>query len=160
MKVRRNSIGSTGGFLVCLLCKISKRCGKLLTLGDSRIVCKSWNDNNPRKGLLIRRLRELDYRNYSEEAVERLRLIKNFQSIGCSLAELKVALQDCDTNMSTTLQIIDWIRSKKKEIESKKEEYDQMLDTLNKMLEYKTLLIDDPQKAQELQMTWYTSSSN
>ena len=101
-----------------------------------------------------------NYRNYSEEAVERLRLIKNFQSIGCSLAELKVALQDCDTHMSTTLQIIDWIRSKKKEIESKKEEYDQMLDTLNKMLEYKTLLIDDPQKAQELQMTWYTSSSN
>lgn len=101
-----------------------------------------------------------NYRNYSEEAVERLRLIKNFQSIGCSLAELKVALQDCDTNMSTTLQIIDWIRGKKKEIESKKEEYDQMLDTLNKMLEYKTLLIDDPQKAQEMQRTWYASSSN
>ncbi|MFB5269154.1 MerR family DNA-binding protein, partial [Paenibacillus enshidis] len=96
----------------------------------------------------------------SEEAVERLRLIKNFQSIGCSLAELKVALQDCDTNMSTTLQIIDWIRGKKKEIESKKEEYDHMLDTLNKMLEYKTLLIDDPQKAQEMQRTWYASSSN
>lgn len=30
-----------------------------------------------------------NYRNYSQEAVERLRLIKNFQSIGCSLAELE-----------------------------------------------------------------------
>ncbi|MGG4048376.1 MULTISPECIES: MerR family transcriptional regulator [Paenibacillus] len=100
-----------------------------------------------------------NYRNYSEEAVERLGLIKKFQSIGCSLAELKEALQECDTNMSTNLEIIDWIRGKKKEIESKREEYDQMLDTLNKMLEYKTLLMDDPQKAQEIQRTWYTSSS-
>lgn len=101
-----------------------------------------------------------NYRNYSQEAVERLRLIKNFQSIGCSLAELKEALQECDTNMSTNLQIIEWIRGKKREIESKKEEYDQMLDTLNKMLEYKTLLMDDPQKAQEMQRTWYASSSD
>jgi len=101
-----------------------------------------------------------NYRNYSEEAVERLKLIKNFQSIGCSLAELKEALQECDTNMSTNLQIIEWIRGKKKEVESKKEEYDQMLDTLNKMLEYKTLLMDDPQKAQEMQRTWYASSSD
>lgn len=101
-----------------------------------------------------------NYRNYSEEAVERLRLIKKFQSIGCSLAELKVALQDCDTNMSTNLQIIDWIRGKKKEIESKKEEYDQMLDTLNKMLEYKTLLMEDPQKAQEMLRTCHAGSSD
>ncbi|GJM68163.1 hypothetical protein HMSSN036_03790 [Paenibacillus macerans] len=101
-----------------------------------------------------------NYRNYSQEAVERLRLIKNFQSIGCSLAELKEALQECDTNMSTNLQIIEWIRGKKREIESKKEEYDQMLNTLNKMLEYKTLLMDDPQKAQEMQRTWYASSSD
>ncbi|WP_263880625.1 MerR family transcriptional regulator [Paenibacillus sp. PSB04] len=100
-----------------------------------------------------------NYRNYSEEAVERLGLIKKFQSIGCSLAELKEALQECDTNRSTNLEIIDWIRGKKKEIESKREEYDQMLDTLNKMLEYKTLLMDDPQKAQEIQRTWYTGSS-
>lgn len=100
-----------------------------------------------------------NYRNYSEEAVERLGLIKKFQSIGCSLAELKEALQECDTNMSTNLEIIDWIRGKKKEIEGKREEYDQMLDTLNKMLEYKTLLMDDPQKAQEIQRTWYTGSS-
>jgi MerR family copper efflux transcriptional regulator len=94
-----------------------------------------------------------NYRNYSEEAVERLRLIKKFQSIGCSLAELKEALQDCETNKSTNLQIIDWIRGKKKEIERKKKEYDPMLDTLNKLLEYRTQLMDDPQKAQEMLKT-------
>ena len=101
-----------------------------------------------------------NYRNYSEEAIERLKLIKKFQSIGCSLAELKEVLQDYDANAHTNLQIIDWIRGKKKEIESKKEEYDQMLDTLNKMLEYKTLLMNDPQKAQEMLMTWNASSSD
>ncbi|MCC3376119.1 MerR family transcriptional regulator [Cohnella sp. REN36] len=101
-----------------------------------------------------------NYRNYSEEAIERLKLIKKFQSIGCSLAELKEVLQDHDANTSTNLQIIDWIRGKKKEIESKKEEYDQMLDTLNKMLEYRTLLMDDPQKAQEMLMTWHAGSSD
>ncbi len=101
-----------------------------------------------------------NYRNYSEEAVERLKLVKKFQSIGCSLAELKGVLQDLDNNAHTNQKIIDWIRGKKKEIESKKEEYDQMLDTLNKMLEYRTLLMDDPIKAQEMLKTWHASSSD
>ncbi|GMX63765.1 hypothetical protein Elgi_32430 [Paenibacillus elgii] len=30
-----------------------------------------------------------------------------------------------------------------------------MLNTLSKMLEYRTLLIDDPQKAQEMLKTWH-----
>ncbi len=101
-----------------------------------------------------------NYRNYSEEAVGRLKLIKKFQSIGCSLAELKEALQDHDTNGRTNLQIIDWIIGKKKEIERKKQEYDRMLDTLNWMQEYRTLLINDPQQAQEMLQTWQASSSD
>ncbi|GJM79498.1 HTH-type transcriptional regulator ZntR [Paenibacillus sp. HMSSN-139] len=100
-----------------------------------------------------------NYRNYSEEAVERLKLIKKFQSIGCSLAELKNVLQDHDANARTNEQIIDWIRGKIREIESKKEEYDQMLDTLNKMLEYRTLLMVDPQKAQEMLKAWQAGTS-
>jgi MerR family copper efflux transcriptional regulator len=116
-----------------------------------------------KEGLLDERhvLRESNnYRNYSEAAVERLKLIKKFQSIGCSLAELKEVLQDHDTNARTNLQIMDWIRDKKKEIESKKEEFDQMLGTLNKMLDYRTLLMDDPIKAQEMLKTWHASSSD
>ncbi|GGA25827.1 MerR family transcriptional regulator [Paenibacillus physcomitrellae] len=100
-----------------------------------------------------------NYRNYSEEALERLKLIKKFQSIGCSLAELKEVLRDHDANTQTNRQIIDWIRNKKKEIESKKEEYDQMLGTLNKMLEYRTLLMDDPNQAQEMLKSWHADSS-
>ncbi|ANS74538.1 MerR family transcriptional regulator [Paenibacillus yonginensis] len=100
-----------------------------------------------------------NYRNYSEEAVERLKLIKKFQSIGCSLAELKEVLRDHDANTQTNRQIIDWIHNKKKEIESKKEEYDQMLGTLNKMLEYRTLLMDDPIQAQEMLKSWHADSS-
>lgn len=101
-----------------------------------------------------------NYRNYSEEAIERLKLIKKFQSIGCSLAELKEALQDHDTNSRTNLQIIDWIQGKKEEIERKKQEYDQMLDTLNKMLEYRILLMKDPQKAEEMLRNWHVGSSD
>lgn len=101
-----------------------------------------------------------NYRSYSEGAIERLKLIKKFQSIGCSLAELKEVLRDHDNNTHTNLQIIDWIRGKKKEIESKKAEYDQMLNTLNWMLEYRTLLMDDPQKAQAMLKTWQAGSSD
>lgn len=101
-----------------------------------------------------------NYRNYSEEAVERLKLIKKFQSIGCSLAELKNVLQDHDDVTRTNEEIMDWIRGKIKEIESKREEYDQMLDTLNKMLEYRVLLMVDPQKAQEMLKSWHASTSD
>ncbi|AIQ65365.1 MerR family transcriptional regulator [Paenibacillus stellifer] len=101
-----------------------------------------------------------NYRNYSEEAIDRLKLIKKFQSIGCSLAELKEALQDHDTNSRTNLQIIDWIQGKKEEIERKKQEYDQMLDTLNKMLEYRILLMNDPQKAEEMLRNWHVGTSD
>lgn len=95
-----------------------------------------------------------NYRNYSDEAVPRLKLIKKFQSIGCSLAELKEVLQDYDTNARTNLQIIDWIQGKIAEIQRKKEEYDQMLVTLNWMLEYRTLLIHNPEQAGQMMKTW------
>jgi DNA-binding transcriptional MerR regulator len=95
-----------------------------------------------------------NYRNYSEEAIERLRMIKKFQSIGCSLAELKDVLQEHNAHTSTNEQTIEWIRGKMKEIEDKKKEYDQMLDTLSKMLEYRTLLKVDPQKAEAFLKNW------
>lgn len=81
-----------------------------------------------------------NYRNYSDKAVERLKLIKKFQSIGCSLVELKDVLQDHDTNTRTNQQVMDWISQKINEIERKKAEYDQILATLNFMLEYRMTL--------------------
>lgn len=103
-------------------------------LFDRRHVCRDVNN----------------YRNYTEEAIERLKLIKKFQGIGCSLSELKDILQDVDTNARTNEQVIEWILQKIKEIESKKEEYDQMLNTLHFMLEYRVALKNDPLKAQSM----------
>lgn len=91
-----------------------------------------------------------NYHNYSDEAIDRLKLIKKFQGIGCSLAELKTILQDHDTNARTNQEVIEWILQKINEIERKKEEYDHMLVTLNWMLTYRKLLNEDPQQAEAM----------
>jgi MerR family copper efflux transcriptional regulator len=91
-----------------------------------------------------------NYRNYSDEAIDRLKLIKKFQGIGCSLAELKTILQDHDTNARTNQEVIEWILQKINEIERKKDEYDHMLVTLNWMLTYRKLLNEDPQQAETM----------
>ncbi|MEH7418836.1 MerR family transcriptional regulator [Neobacillus drentensis] len=90
------------------------------------------------------------YRNYSDEVIERLKLIKKFQGVGCSLSELKEVLQDHDTNTRTNQQVMEWISQKIGEIERKRDEYDQMLDTLHFMLEYRMALENDPQKAHSM----------
>ncbi|WP_135549312.1 MerR family transcriptional regulator [Paenibacillus cymbidii] len=105
------------------------------------------------------RREENNYRAYSEEAIERLKLVKKFQGIGCSIAELKEVLQDHDTGTRTHEQIIEWIRNKMSEIERKKEEYDQMLQTLNMMLEYRKALTNDPQKAHAMMTAWQSQST-
>ncbi len=90
------------------------------------------------------------YRNYSDEAIERLKLVKKFQGVGCSLEEIKAILQAKDENTVSNQQMMEWIRHKISEIEQKKDEYDQILDTLNWMLEYRIALEGDPQKADTL----------
>ena len=70
--------------------------------------------------------------------------------MGCSLAELKEILRDHDTNTLTNLQVIEWIRQKISEIERKKDELDQILGTLNFMLEYRIALMNNPEKANAL----------
>lgn len=91
-----------------------------------------------------------NYRNYSDEAVERLQMIKKFQGLGCSLAELKEIFQDNDTNTKTHQQVIDWIEQKKNEIELKKAEYDQILETLDWMIAYRKVLMEDPHMAEAM----------
>lgn len=86
---------------------------------------------------------ENNYRNYSDEAVERLKLIKKFQGIGCSLIELKEILEDKDKNTRSNQQVIEWISQKITEIDRMRNEYDQMLVTLNIMLEYRKTLDND-----------------
>lgn len=106
-----------------------------------------------KEGLLDQRhlqREENNYRNYFEKAIERLKLIKKFQSVGCSLAELKEIFQDRDTNTRTDQEIVEWVRQKINEIERKKEEYDLIIEKLHWMLEYKLEVMNDPQKAHSM----------
>lgn len=106
-----------------------------------------------KEGLLDRRhvQREANnYRTYSDEAIERLKLVKKFQGIGCSLTEMKDILQDRDTQARTNREVIDWIRYKMQEIERKKDDLDQMLGTLHRMLDYRLALAHDSPKANAL----------
>jgi MerR family transcriptional regulator, copper efflux regulator len=102
-----------------------------------------------KQGLLDRRhvVREDNhYRNYSDAAIERLKLVKKFQGVGCSLDEVKEILLAKDDNTISNQQVVEWIRNKINEVEQKRAEYDQILDTLNRMLEYRIALDSDPQK--------------
>lgn len=83
---------------------------------------------------------ENNYRNYSDEVIERLNLIKKFQKVGCSLDEIKIILQNRESNTRTNQQVVDWIYEKISEIQHKKQEYDEIIDTLNRMLEYRMTL--------------------
>ena len=84
-----------------------------------------------------------NYRNYSDEAIQRLKFVKKFQGVGCSLVEIKDILKEKDENAISNQQVMEWIRHKIGEIERKKDEYDQILDTLNNMLEYRLAFESD-----------------
>ncbi|WP_269449043.1 MerR family DNA-binding protein [Ferroacidibacillus organovorans] len=67
--------------------------------------------------------------------------------MGCTLSELKEILKDHDTNMRTNLEVIEWIRQKMSEVERKKDDLDQILETLNWMLEYRMALMKNSQRS-------------
>ncbi|EMG28899.1 hypothetical protein X560_0234 [Listeria fleischmannii 1991] len=81
-----------------------------------------------------------NYRNYSESAIDRLKLIKKFQKVGYSLTEIKEILSDVDQNSVDNQEAIDRIANKIQDIEAKKQEYEQMLVMLNAMLTYRLSL--------------------
>jgi MerR family transcriptional regulator, copper efflux regulator len=106
-----------------------------------------------KEGLLDRRHVQREpnnYRTYSDEAIERLKLVKKFQGVGCSLAEMKDILQDRDTHTRTNQEVIGWICQKIGEVEGRKDELDQMLGTLHRMLDYRMALMHDPERAKSL----------
>ena len=78
------------------------------------------------------------YREYNNDALERLNLIKKFQGIDCSLDEIKRILHDKENNTRSDDEVAGWIRDKINDVNLKKQEYDQMLLTLNRMLKYRT----------------------
>ena len=106
-----------------------------------------------KEGLLDRRhvqREDNNYRSYPVEAIERLKLIRKLQGVGFTLAELKETLQEEDAQSLSNQRVIERIRAKITEIERKKDEYEQILGTLQWMLEYRIALANDPQRARSM----------
>jgi MerR family transcriptional regulator, copper efflux regulator len=96
-----------------------------------------------KEGLLDRRhvhREENNYRDYSDEAVGHLKLIKSLQSVGFSLGELKDILREYAANTLATKKAIEIIHEKMREIERKKDEFEQIHNTLE-ILEHKISLM-------------------
>lgn len=100
-------------------------------------------------GHFVQRLQN-NYRDYSDQAVEYLHWIKKLQSVGFSIAELKEILHEDDTNALTILRVVELLTQKIEGIKRKRDEFEQILETLNRMLENKIALMNDPQKANSL----------
>lgn len=86
-----------------------------------------------------------NYRDYSEETVEYLKIIKRLQSVGFSLGEMTKLFQEYDVNkltISKAMELIELFREKIHEIEQKQNEFEQIHKTLNEMLEGKISLLN------------------
>jgi MerR family transcriptional regulator, copper efflux regulator len=88
------------------------------------------------------RREENNYRDYREEAVEHLLMIKKIQSVGFTIAELKEVILAGDTNALPLSRIVELLRLKMQETEKKKAELEQVQTHLARMLANKTALMD------------------
>jgi DNA-binding transcriptional MerR regulator len=89
---------------------------------------------------------ENNYRDYSEDTVAYLMMLKAGQSAGFTLAELKELIQADEANELPPQKKVELIRQKMKEIDRKKAELDQMQAYLAEMLAHKMALIDAEEK--------------
>lgn len=87
-----------------------------------------------------------NYRDYSEETIEYLKIIKRLQSVGFSLGELTVLFQEYTVDklsISKAIELVELFREKIREIEQKLIEFEQIRRTLNEMLEAKVSLLNE-----------------
>jgi MerR family copper efflux transcriptional regulator len=89
---------------------------------------------------------ENNYRDYCEEAVDHLRMIKKIQTVGFSLAELKELIQADEANELPLSRVIELLRQKMQEIERKQDELEQVQTHLKRMLANKMALMDAEEK--------------
>lgn len=85
-----------------------------------------------------------NYRDYSEETIEHLNIIKRLQSVGFSLDEMTELFQEYTVDkltISKGIELIDLFCEKIREIEQKQIEFEQIHRTLNDMLEAKISLL-------------------
>jgi DNA-binding transcriptional MerR regulator len=101
-----------------------------------------------KEGLLDRRhvhRGKNNYRDYSEETIEHLMIIKRLQSVGFSLSEITELFRDYAVEtltISKGMQLIELFREKIREIEQKQIEFEQIRRTLSEMLEAKISLVN------------------
>ncbi|GHO55713.1 MerR family transcriptional regulator [Ktedonobacter robiniae] len=87
------------------------------------------------------RREENNYRNYSEETVEYLKMLKAGQAAGFTLAELKELINADEANELPLQKKVELIRQKIRDIDRKKAELDQIQTYLTQMLVQKLALI-------------------
>ena len=85
---------------------------------------------------------ENNYRDYCEETVEHILMLKKLQAAGFTLAELKELVQGEKEHKFPLHKKVEHIRKKMQEIERKQAELEQIQIYLAQMLAYKTALID------------------
>ena len=88
------------------------------------------------------RREENNYRDYSEETVGYLMMLKAGQAAGFTLAEIKELIDADEANELPLQRKVEVIRQKMKDIDRKKAELDQMQTYLAQMLANKLALMD------------------
>ncbi|HLZ57350.1 MAG TPA: MerR family transcriptional regulator [Ktedonosporobacter sp.] len=88
------------------------------------------------------RREENNYRDYSEETVGYLMMLKAGQAAGFTLAELKALINADEANELPLQRKVELIRQKIQEIDKKKAELDQIQTYLAQMLAHKLGLLD------------------
>lgn len=85
---------------------------------------------------------ENNYRDYSEDTVAYLMMLKAGQAAGFTLVELRELIQADEANELPLQKKIELIRQKMKDIDRRKAELDQMQTYLAEMLAHKMALLD------------------
>lgn len=87
-----------------------------------------------------------NYRDYCQEAVELLQMLKKFRAAGFTLAEFKALIKVNMANELSLPKIIELLHQKTKEIDRKQAELEQVQTCLAKMLAHKLALMDAEKK--------------
>jgi len=81
--------------------------------------------------------RDNNYRDYTEEAVEHLLLIKRVQTAGFTLREIKAIMKEEEGDKLELPRAIEFLRKKMKEMDLRKRELEQSQSLLARMLDNK-----------------------
>ncbi|MBB6634574.1 MerR family transcriptional regulator [Cohnella thailandensis] len=98
-----------------------------------------------KEGLLDRRhveRRDNNYRDYTEDAVEHLLLIKRVQAAGFTLKEIKAIMKEEEGNKLELSRAIEFLQKKMKEMDRRKRELEQSQSLLARMLANKLALLE------------------